>query len=50
VIFVEVMAGGISKAWGLARLCDQPGITADEVLAFGDAPTTLNCSRGPVGA
>lgn len=36
--FVEVMAEGISKAWGIARLCDRLGITAEEVLAFGDAP------------
>lgn len=36
--FVEVMAEGISKAWGRARLCDRLGITAEEVLAFGDAP------------
>lgn len=35
--FVEVMAEGISKAWGTARLCDRLGIAAEEVLAFGDA-------------
>lgn len=35
--FVEVMAAGTSKAWGLARLCEQLDIDRAEVLAFGDA-------------
>lgn len=35
--FLEVMAEGVSKAWGLARLCDELGVAAEEVLAFGDA-------------
>lgn len=39
--FVEVMAEGVNKAWGVARLCDHLGITADEVLAFGDAPNDV---------
>ncbi|AWN23239.1 hydrolase [Deinococcus irradiatisoli] len=36
--FLEVLAEGVSKAWGLARLCDLLGIQREEVLAFGDAP------------
>ena len=35
--FVEVMAEGVTKATGLARLCAELGIGQDEVLAFGDA-------------
>ena len=36
--FLEVLAEGVSKAWGLARLCKLLGIDRAEVLAFGDAP------------
>ena len=36
--FLEVLAEGVSKAWGLARLCELLQIDASEVLAFGDAP------------
>ncbi|MBZ9753136.1 Cof-type HAD-IIB family hydrolase [Deinococcus sp. HMF7604] len=36
--FLEVLAEGVSKAWGLERLCAHLGIARDEVLAFGDAP------------
>lgn len=36
--FLEVLAEGVSKAWGLAHLCTHLGIEAAEVLAFGDAP------------
>lgn len=36
--FLEVLAEGVSKAWGLARLCEKLGIAQQEVLAFGDAP------------
>ncbi len=36
--FVEVLAPGVSKAWGLEQLCAHLGIGAEEVLAFGDAP------------
>lgn len=35
--FVEIMADGVSKATGLAQLCDHLGIDRDEVIAFGDA-------------
>jgi len=36
--FVEVAAEGISKAWGLARLCEKLGIAQADTMAFGDAP------------
>ena len=36
--FLEVLAEGVSKAWGLEQLCRRLGIEAAEVLAFGDAP------------
>ena len=36
--FVEVLAPGVSKAWGLEQLCRHLGIDRSEVLAFGDAP------------
>ncbi|WP_420597227.1 Cof-type HAD-IIB family hydrolase [Deinococcus sp.] len=36
--FLEVLAEGVSKAWGLAKLCELLGIDHSEVLAFGDAP------------
>lgn len=39
--FVEVLADGVSKAWGLARLCKHLVIARDEVLAFGDAPNDV---------
>lgn len=34
--FVEVMAAGVSKASGLARLCSHLGVDRADVLAFGD--------------
>ncbi|GGM10011.1 HAD family hydrolase [Deinococcus aerophilus] len=36
--FLEVLAEGVSKAWGLDRLCKMLGVDRREVLAFGDAP------------
>jgi Cof subfamily protein (haloacid dehalogenase superfamily) len=36
--FIEIVAANITKAWGLAVLCEQLGIDASEVVAFGDAP------------
>lgn len=36
--FLEVLAEGVSKAWGLAKLCELLDIDSSEVLAFGDAP------------
>jgi Cof subfamily protein (haloacid dehalogenase superfamily) len=39
--FVEIGAPGVSKASGLARLCVQLGVAADQVIAFGDMPNDL---------
>lgn len=38
---VEISATGVTKATTLALLCDERGISADEVLAFGDMPNDL---------
>ncbi|HEY5412083.1 MAG TPA: HAD family hydrolase [Caulobacteraceae bacterium] len=38
---IEIAAAGVSKATGLARLCDTLGIHAAEVIAFGDMPNDL---------
>lgn len=35
--FLEVLPEGVSKAWGLAKLCAELGVEQHEVLAFGDA-------------
>ena len=43
--FVEVMAEGVSKATGLARLCAALGIDHAEVLAFGDALNDVEMLR-----
>lgn len=39
--FVEVMAPGVTKAFALAQLCEERGITADEVVAVGDHTNDL---------
>lgn len=39
--FVEIAAAGISKATGLMMLCDQLGVSAQNVIAFGDMPNDL---------
>ncbi len=39
--FIEVSAAGITKASALAYLCDRFGITAAQVIAFGDMPNDL---------
>ncbi|HET8559094.1 MAG TPA: HAD family hydrolase [Marmoricola sp.] len=36
--FVELLPRGVSKAWGLSRLCEHLDLDPGEVLAFGDAP------------
>nr|WP_102128363.1 HAD family hydrolase [Deinococcus planocerae] len=36
--FLEVLAEGVGKAWGLTLLCGRLGVAREEVLAFGDAP------------
>jgi Cof subfamily protein (haloacid dehalogenase superfamily) len=38
---LEISATGVSKATTLARLCEQRGVGADEVVAFGDMPNDL---------
>jgi Cof subfamily protein (haloacid dehalogenase superfamily) len=38
---LEISAAGVSKATTLARLCEQRGVGADEVVAFGDMPNDL---------
>jgi Cof subfamily protein (haloacid dehalogenase superfamily) len=43
--FVEVMAEGVTKATGLARLCAALGIDHTEVLAFGDALNDVEMLR-----
>jgi Cof subfamily protein (haloacid dehalogenase superfamily) len=38
---IEISAAGVSKASGLARLCERHGITAEEVIAVGDMPNDV---------
>ncbi|MDT5031994.1 MAG: hypothetical protein QOC94_2165 [Actinoplanes sp.] len=38
---VEISAAGVTKAAGLAWLCEKDGFTADDVVAFGDMPNDL---------
>ena len=38
---VEMSAPGVTKAFALERLCDERGITATEVVAFGDMPNDI---------
>ncbi len=38
---IEVSAAGVSKATTLSLLCEERGIAADQVLAFGDMPNDL---------
>ncbi len=38
---LEVSASGVSKATTLARMCEERGIDAAEVVAFGDMPNDL---------
>jgi Cof subfamily protein (haloacid dehalogenase superfamily) len=38
---VEISAAGVTKAAGLAWLCEREGIAAEEVLAFGDMPNDV---------
>lgn len=38
---LEISATGVSKATTLARLCAERGVTAAEVVAFGDMPNDL---------
>lgn len=38
---VEISAAGVTKASTLALLCEELGVSADEVVAFGDMPNDL---------
>ncbi|BEL10699.1 Cof-type HAD-IIB family hydrolase [Actinoplanes sichuanensis] len=38
---VEISAAGVTKAAGLAWFCERTGITADQVVAFGDMPNDI---------
>jgi Cof subfamily protein (haloacid dehalogenase superfamily) len=38
---VEISAAGVTKAAGLAWLSEREGITADQVIAFGDMPNDI---------
>jgi Cof subfamily protein (haloacid dehalogenase superfamily) len=38
---LEISALGVSKASALARLCEERGVPAEQVLAFGDMPNDL---------
>ncbi|WP_329105898.1 Cof-type HAD-IIB family hydrolase [Micromonospora sp. NBC_01699] len=38
---VEISAAGVTKAAGLAWLCARYGVSADQVVAFGDMPNDL---------
>jgi Cof subfamily protein (haloacid dehalogenase superfamily) len=39
--FIEVAAAGVSKALGLAQVCERLGVDAKQVVAFGDMPNDL---------
>lgn len=43
--FVEVMAEGVTKATGLARLCEHLGVARADVVAFGDALNDVEMLR-----
>ncbi|HWS38808.1 MAG TPA: HAD family hydrolase [Actinoplanes sp.] len=38
---VEISAAGVTKAAGLAWYCEREGITAEQVVAFGDMPNDI---------
>lgn len=43
--FIEMSAPGVDKAWALAQLCQQLGLTSAEVVAFGDMPNDVAMLR-----
>jgi Cof subfamily protein (haloacid dehalogenase superfamily) len=43
--FLEILAPGVNKAWGLAKLCALLGVPQSEVLAFGDATNDAELLR-----
>lgn len=42
---VEVSAAGVTKASGLAEVCERLGVPAERVVAFGDMPNDLEMLR-----
>ena len=44
---LEISASGVTKAATLARIADEHGIAAEDVVAFGDMPNDLPCWPGP---
>ncbi len=42
---VEISATGVTKATGLAAVCERRGIAAEDVLAFGDMPNDVPMLR-----
>ena len=40
-VLVEISAAGVTKAYALAALCEELGIAAAEVVAFGDMPNDI---------
>jgi Cof subfamily protein (haloacid dehalogenase superfamily) len=38
---VEISAAGVTKAAGLAWFCEREGLTAEDVIAFGDMPNDI---------
>jgi Cof subfamily protein (haloacid dehalogenase superfamily) len=42
---LEISAAGVSKAAALAVFCDERGVAADDVIAFGDMPNDLGMLR-----
>ena len=42
---VEISPAGVTKATGLAEVCDRLGLTAADVVAFGDMPNDLEMLR-----
>jgi hydroxymethylpyrimidine pyrophosphatase-like HAD family hydrolase len=43
--FLEIVAANVTKAWGLASLCELLGFEASEVVAFGDAANDVAMLR-----
>lgn len=42
---IELSAGGVTKAFGLAEVCRRLGIDVDSVVAFGDMPNDVEMLR-----
>lgn len=42
---VEISAVGVTKAWRLRSVCEELGVSASEVVAFGDMPNDLEMLR-----